>query len=183
MRPPVLAFGINIAVGVLLYFALTQTLLVFTVTSDSLLEVIEEVVDGEDQITQSTVINFASGLLADSPSLPRVREYSVITGAERLYETGDTIPATAIVLFSVIFPILKLLSGFVHAVIGGSSRLQRFFVHFHRLSMLDVFIAATVVFVIGRSTGYEVELGIGFYFFLIYWAAQYLANAVLASER
>ncbi len=183
MRASSLALAAHIAIGVLLYFALTLDLLIFTITGDTLVELIQEVAGEERGLTREYILISVRALGVDLATYTQIERYSVISGAERLFELGNTVAALAIVIFSVVFPILKLLSGLVHSLIGGDSRLQRFFVHFHRMSMLDVFVAAIVVFVIGQSTGYEVELGTGFYLFLGYWAAQYLANFVFARGR
>lgn len=189
MRASSLAIFAHIIVAGLLFFALTETLLKFSIDGESLIELIQEVSAGEGEdagepLSRDFIVIAARSFNIDLETYsPAPDEYSVISGAERLFETGNTIAAAAIVLFSVIFPIVKLLSGFVHATIGGSSILQRFMVQFHRLSMLDVFVAAIVVFVISRSTGYKVELGSGFYIFIGYWAAQHLTNTYFVKRK
>lgn len=177
------ALLVNIGVGVLLYFALTETLLIFEISGNSLIDLIQDVAGPERALSRDFIIAAVKPFGVDLENYANVEQYSVISGAERLYATGNDVAATAIVIFSIIFPILKLISGLIHALIGGDSRLQRLFIQLHRLSMLDVFVAAIVVFVIGRSTGYEVGLGTGFYVFLAYWGAQYLANVALPKRR
>lgn len=183
MRASILAVVAYAAIGTLLYFALTETLLVFSVNGDSIGLLIQEVADEGSALTQDEIFSYVALLGIDLANYQQEDAYSVITGAERLIERGDVVAGGAIILFSIVFPILKLLSGLINATFGGDTALQRVFVQFHRLSMLDVFVASVVVFVIGRSTGYAVELGHGFYIFLAYWIAQYGANLYFGAER
>lgn len=179
MRKAILAIVAHLIVGVCLYFALTLPLLSFTINGDSITALIKEELD-----VSEFALNTAIGILnIDLDSIDRTRSFSVITGAERLYENDNVIAALAIVIFSVAFPILKLASGFLHAVFRVKSKTQRYLIEFHRLSMLDVFVAAVVVFVISRSSGYIVSLEIGFYAFLLYWGAQYLTNLVVSGRE
>lgn len=95
---------------------------------------------------------------------------SVITGIEQLYHERDYGLFALILLFSVIFPIAKLLllawTWFVVRSNGArDSRLLRFIEFSGKWSMLDVFVAAVIVVAVKLGSVSDVSIHYGIYLF------------------
>ena len=95
--------------------------------------------------------------------------YSILSGIRDLYKHGEVVLAAVIFVFSVIFPIVKLLAlmllWFVpinkndrRAVIGRLGDLGKW-------SMLDVYVVASTIVIAKSSTLFKAEPKIGIYLF------------------
>lgn len=91
----------------------------------------------------------------------------------KLYESGDMIVALVILLFSVVVPVLKVLSLLVISVYIDSSlghSVVRFFKMIGKWSMVDVFVVAVFLVYLTANKGNisRAEVEVGLYFFLAY---------------
>ncbi|MGB0721342.1 MAG: paraquat-inducible protein A [Gammaproteobacteria bacterium] len=98
---------------------------------------------------------------------------AILDTAFTLLDRGNTLPAVLILLFSVGFPVLKLIALFVHYVerwrhitIHGVNFVQ----HLGKWSMADVFVVALLVTYLGSSASGDMEASLqtGLYFFVAY---------------
>ncbi|MGB0713016.1 MAG: paraquat-inducible protein A [Gammaproteobacteria bacterium] len=98
---------------------------------------------------------------------------AILDTAFTLMDRGNTLPAVLILLFSVGFPVLKLLALFVHYVerwrhitIHGVNFVQ----HLGKWSMADVFVVALLVTYMGSGASGDMEASLqtGLYFFVAY---------------
>ncbi|MEA2047640.1 MAG: paraquat-inducible protein A [Campylobacterota bacterium] len=97
----------------------------------------------------------------------------VIGAIEKLFEGGDVVVATVILLFSVVTPVLKVLSllfislfiknNFAHGIV-------KFFKMIGKWSMVDVFVVAVFLVYLTANKGdvSRAEVEVGLYFFLAY---------------
>ena len=97
----------------------------------------------------------------------------VIGSIAKLYEGGDVLVAIVILLFSVVTPVLKVLSllfvsvfiesGFAHGIV-------KFFKMIGKWSMVDVFVVAVFLVYLTANKGdvSRAEVEVGLYFFLAY---------------
>jgi len=97
----------------------------------------------------------------------------VLGSIAKLYESGDLIVALVILMFSVVVPVLKVLSLLVISVYIDSSlghRVVRFFKMIGKWSMVDVFVVAVFLVYLTANKGNisRAEVEVGLYFFLAY---------------
>ncbi|MDQ7084831.1 MAG: paraquat-inducible protein A [Sulfurovum sp.] len=97
----------------------------------------------------------------------------VIGSIEKLFSTGDIVVATVILLFSVIVPILKILSLFFIAIFVKhrfAGHIVAFFKAIGKWSMVDVFVVAVflVYLTANKADVSRAEVEVGLYFFLAY---------------
>ena len=97
----------------------------------------------------------------------------VIGSIQKLFENGDVVVATVILLFSVLIPVVKTLSmafvalfmknNFAHGIV-------KFFKMIGKWSMVDVFVVATflVYLTVDKGDVSRAEVEVGLYFFLAY---------------
>ena len=97
----------------------------------------------------------------------------VIGSIEKLFEGGDVVVAVVILLFSVVTPVLKVLSllfvsifiesNFAHSIV-------KFFKMIGKWSMVDVFVVAVFLVYLTANKGdiSRAEVEVGLYFFLAY---------------
>lgn len=169
-----------LAVSFCLYFAVTVPILVFSVDGDSVIGLVRNIAPAIDDISDEDLRILAETLLeVDLDKFSIVEGYSVIGGSIELFKQGSTIPALAIMIFSVVMPVVKLFISAAQIFANRMHDLGHRASIVHKLSMLDVFVAAIIVFVISRSTGYEVSVGTGFYIFLGYFFLQFGLNEML----
>ena len=125
---------------------------------------------------------------------------SIVSGVQRLYEVGSPLPATLILLFSVIVPLVKAsLVGWAMFVAPETRRRTLAFVEaIAKWSMADVFVVALFITYLAamasQSTplsgppivAFKAEFGPGFYWFAAYCvfslATQQLTARVLAQR-
>jgi len=97
----------------------------------------------------------------------------VIGSIQKLFESGDVIVALVILLFSVIVPILKILSLLFVSIFMESKfahSIVRFFKLIGKWSMVDVFVVAVFLVYLTANKGEisRAEVEVGLYFFLAY---------------
>ncbi len=98
---------------------------------------------------------------------------SIAGSIEKLYNNGDLVVASVILLFSVLIPTAKTLSILTISIFKNSSiasKMVKFFKILGKWSMIDVFVVAIfLVYLTSRGSGVsKAEIEIGLYFFLIY---------------
>lgn len=119
-------------------------------------------------------ITYVVGIVAPMMSVEQfwvfTETFSLITGALRLFTSGEVLLGVIVVAFSVVFPVWKLWT--LHRVwrrtradeIEGDRRLT-LLVQLGRWSMLDVFLVAVVAAIVKLGALVEVQVHAGIYFF------------------
>ncbi len=97
----------------------------------------------------------------------------IIGSIQKLFESGESIVAFTILLFSVIIPLLKittLIFTLLFKKFHFAHHLVDFFKHLGKWSMLDVFVVAIFLVYLSSNQGEvsRAEIQIGLYFFLTY---------------
>lgn len=97
----------------------------------------------------------------------------VIGSVSKLYENGDSVVAVVIFLFSVMIPLLKILSMIIVSVFKDASfahSIVKLFKMIGKWSMVDVFVVATflVYLTVNKGDVSRAEVEVGLYFFLAY---------------
>ena len=97
----------------------------------------------------------------------------VIGSIVKLFDTGDTVVALVILLFSVLIPVLKTFSlAFVSVFMQSkfAHGIVKFFKMIGKWSMVDVFVVATflVYLTVDKGEVSRAEVEVGLYFFLAY---------------
>lgn len=110
----------------------------------------------------------------------------VIGSIEKLFESGDVIVAVVILLFSVITPVLKVLSMLFVSVFMQSKfahTIVLFFKMIGKWSMVDVFVVAVFLVYLTANKGdvSRAEVEVGLYFFLAYVIVSMLVS--LSADR
>jgi hypothetical protein len=110
----------------------------------------------------------------------------VIGSIVKLWETGDIVVAMVILLFSVVVPVLKVLSLFVVSVFMESRfahGIIAFFKMIGKWSMVDVFVVAVFLVYLTANKGdvSRAEVEMGLYFFLVYVIVSMLVS--LSADR
>ena len=110
----------------------------------------------------------------------------VIGSIVKLWETGDIIVALVILLFSVVVPVLKVLSLLVVSVFMESPfahGIIKFFKMIGKWSMVDVFVVAVFLVYLTANKGdvSRAEVEMGLYFFLAYVIVSMLGS--LSADR
>ena len=106
---------------------------------------------------------------------------SIAGSIEKLYNNGDLVVASVILLFSVLIPTAKTLSILIVSIFKNSpmaSKMVKFFKILGKWSMIDVFVVAIfLVYLTSRGSGVsKAEIEIGLYFFLIYVLLSIIAS-------
>jgi paraquat-inducible protein A len=108
--------------------------------------------------------------------------FSVLTGIWSLFTEGHYILGAIVLLFSVIFPVSKLVMLFSLWFRDMSEQRRRWYVHWLSImgkwSMLDVFVVAMTIVVAKISNFAKAEPRLGIYFF-----GTSIALAILATMR
>ena len=97
----------------------------------------------------------------------------VLGSIEKLFEGGDVLVALVILLFSVLVPVLKILSLLFVSVFMESKfahNIVKFFKMIGKWSMVDVFVVAVFLVYLTANKGdvSRAEVEVGLYFFLAY---------------
>lgn len=106
---------------------------------------------------------------------------SVLGSIGKLFESGDYVVGGALLLFSIILPLLKTLS-MLFVALFVNNRAAHSVVHFFKLlgkwSMADVFVVATFLVYLSGSKGEmsRAEVQMGLYFFLAYVILSMIAS-------
>ncbi len=90
-----------------------------------------------------------------------------------LYKNGDSVVAVVIMLFSVVLPLLKILSLLFVAIYehrAFASKIVHFFKAIGKWSMADVFVVSMLLVYLSNSNSdiSKAEIEVGLYFFLVY---------------
>jgi len=110
----------------------------------------------------------------------------VIGSISKLFESGDTVVALVILLFSALIPLLKTLSMMVVSIFMDTPfahGIVKFFKMIGKWSMVDVFVVATflVYLTVDRGDVSRAEVEVGLYFFLAYVIVSMLVS--LSADR
>ena len=110
----------------------------------------------------------------------------VIGSIDKLFESGDVVVAVVILLFSVLTPVLKILSLFFVCLFVEypfAHALVKFFKLIGKWSMVDVFVVAVflVYLTANKAEVSRAEVEIGLYFFLAYVIVSMLVS--LSADR
>jgi uncharacterized paraquat-inducible protein A len=110
----------------------------------------------------------------------------VIGSISKLFENGDIVVASVILLFSVIIPLLKTLLMIVVSVFRDTPfthGIVAFFKMIGKWSMVDVFVVATflVYLTVNKGDVSRAEVEVGLYFFLAYVLVSMLVS--LSADR
>lgn len=110
----------------------------------------------------------------------------VIGSINKLLESGDVVVAVVILLFSVLTPVLKILSLFFVSLFVEyqfAHALVKFFKFIGKWSMVDVFVVAVFLVYLTANKGdvSRAEVEIGLYFFLAYVIVSMLVS--LSADR
>lgn len=98
-------------------------------------------------------------------------DQSIISSVSELYRAGSFLAATIILIFSVIFPILKQavilikllkINSLPDPVLQLTSRI-------HKWAMIDVFVVSSVVITLSNASGWTATLQAGLYWFIAYF--------------
>lgn len=97
----------------------------------------------------------------------------ILGSITKLFESGETAVAITILLFSVIVPLLKIITLIFTIIFRDyrfSHHLVEFFKHIGKWSMVDVFVVATFLVYLTSNKGdvSHAEIEVGLYFFLAY---------------
>lgn len=122
-------------------------------------------------------------------------EVSIIEGALRMIESGDYLLVAIIIVFTIVFPVCKLVLAFLvwqrldspHSGLGQALRWVELF---SKWSMLDVFVVALVVVIAKISLISDVTIHLGLYVFcgavmlsmFAVWRISHLAHRGLANK-
>ena len=103
------------------------------------------------------------------------QQKSIVAVIGNLWKEGNYIVALALVLFSILFPFIKILISFLLLLVKKLDRYfpQKFLTGISKWSMADVFVASSFLTYMSFSNlqvGVEIEskIGMGLYFFLAY---------------
>ena len=110
----------------------------------------------------------------------------VVGSIEKLWESGDVVVALVILLFSVVVPVLKVLSLLFISVFMQSRfahNIVKFFKAIGKWSMVDVFVVAVFLVYLTANKGdvSRAEVEVGLYFFLAYVIVSMLVS--LSADR
>ena len=97
----------------------------------------------------------------------------IIGSINKLFESGESVVAITILLFSVLLPLIKsltLTSTLLFHQHPWSKHLVNFFKHLGKWSMIDVFVVAILLVYLSSNGGgiSKAEIQVGLYFFLAY---------------
>jgi len=97
----------------------------------------------------------------------------IIGSIQKLFEGGEVVVASTILLFSVVIPLLKiatLIFTLIFREFHFAHHLVNFFKHLGKWSMVDVFVVAIFLVYLSSNQGEvsKAEIQIGLYFFLMY---------------
>jgi hypothetical protein len=116
--------------------------------------------------------------------LTQPKGYTVWQSARVLYNAGDVVSGTAIVAFSVIYPILKTLALMVMIIANARQKTALKLAGWtHKYTMLDVFVAAVTVVAISTQKLLEINTGPAVWWYVAYLLAGFVSVWVLIQAR
>ncbi len=155
--------------SVLLYFGLTEPIIALAVEPKIVIEgmIREQPVIAILLRQQGYDIQALMGLIPDT--VPT--EQSIVSSVQELFRLNSVIPASVILFFSIITPILKqVIFGLYFVLRGEAVRLVAGLVGaIHKWAMLDVFVLSIVIVALSSQSGWSATLLPGLYWFLGYF--------------
>jgi Paraquat-inducible protein A len=112
--------------------------------------------------------------------LNQPKGYTAWQSARVLYDAGDAVAATAIIAFSVIYPILKTLALLVMILANANHKTALKLAEWtHKYTMLDVFVAAVTVVAMSTQKLLEINTGPAIWWYAAYLLAGFVSVWVL----
>lgn len=151
-----------------LYLGLTETIIIISVKFEAVITPILRDNPGLGLLLQANGQDVGKLL----NSLPKeISNQSIISSVDGLYSAGSFLAATIILIFSVIFPILK--QGVILLKLSKIQALPRAISVFvdavHKWAMIDVFVISSVVIALSNAPAWDASLDRGFYWFIAYF--------------
>jgi uncharacterized paraquat-inducible protein A len=121
---------------------------------------------------------------ANFDRLTEPKGYTAWQSGRILFDAGDVVSGTLIIVFSVIYPIVKTLALFVLILTGVTQRTAlRIAEWTHKYTMLDVFVAATTVVAVSTQTLLEINTGPAIWWYVAYLAIGFASLTVLIRAK
>lgn len=117
--------------------------------------------------------------------LTQPKGYTAWQSARVLYSAGDMVAGTAIVAFSVVYPVVKTLALLVMILAGASQTAAlRLAEWTHKYTMLDVFVAAVTVVALSTQQLLEITTGPAIWWYIAYLVAGFISvSALIRAKR
>ncbi|MDP3737950.1 MAG: paraquat-inducible protein A [Hyphomonadaceae bacterium] len=112
--------------------------------------------------------------------LTQAKGYTAWQSARVLYDAGDTLSATAIIAFSIVYPIVKTLALMVIIALNVRQKTALKLAEWtHKYTMLDVFVAAVTVVAVSTQQLLVIDTGPAIWWYVGYLVAGFAAVMVL----
>ncbi|HEV7691748.1 MAG TPA: paraquat-inducible protein A [Hyphomonadaceae bacterium] len=112
--------------------------------------------------------------------LTQPKGYTAWQSAKVLYDAGDVVSGTAIIAFSVVYPILKTLALMVMIIANAKNKTALKLAEWtHKYTMLDVFVAAVTVVALSTQKLLEINTGPAIWWYIAYLIAGFVSVWVL----
>ena len=107
-------------------------------------------------------------------------QQSVVSSIKKLYGIGSFTAATIILLFSVMFPILKQ-TIYLIAMLdkGNTKQFVSWSTALHRWAMVDVFVLSLVVLTLSSAAAWSSRLLDGFFWFILYFFTAAILGSIV----
>jgi hypothetical protein len=116
--------------------------------------------------------------------LTQPKGYTAWQSARVLYDAGDVLSGTAIIAFSIIYPILKTLALMVMIVVNAKNKTALKLAEWtHKYTMLDVFVAAVTVVALSTQKLLEINTGPAIWWYVAYLIAGFVSVWVLIQAK
>jgi Paraquat-inducible protein A len=116
--------------------------------------------------------------------LTQPKGYTAWQSARVLYDAGDVVSGTAIIAFSVVYPILKTLALLVMIIVNVKHKTALKLAEWtHKYTMLDVFVAAVTVVALSTQKLLEINTGPAIWWYIAYLITGFVSVWVLIRAR
>ncbi|MBI1359403.1 MAG: hypothetical protein GC155_03870 [Alphaproteobacteria bacterium] len=116
--------------------------------------------------------------------LTKPQGYTAWQSSQVLYNAGDKVSATAIIAFSIVYPVLKTIALMVLILLNVTPKTALKLAEFtHKYTMLDVFVAAVTVVSVSTQKLLVIHTGIAIWWYVGYLVTGFAAVMVLARRR
>ena len=116
--------------------------------------------------------------------LTQPKGYTAWQSARVLYDAGDVLTGTAIIAFSIIYPILKTLALMVMIIANAQNKTALKLAEWtHKYTMLDVFVAAVTVVALSTQKLLEINTGPAIWWYVAYLIAGFVSVWVLIQAK
>lgn len=173
------------------YFGITEPIIAIQVDYIELVRALggETFQNQTDEQLKALITNFAQTFFGN-PSFnydefAAPTEQSVLSGVDELYKINNYVPATIILLFSIVLPVLKTIAIFAGLAIyrSGTEQIRRFLAFIHKWTMVDVFAVSVIVFAISRNSFIEASIMPGLIWFFTYFVLSQIALTIMSFRR